>query len=242
MCPSLSLPFPLSLLFLYLHLQPYFIAYHLIRSFYYIEIHCTPNSLVTGLPRVYNSRNASSNPGTADNSPLSRIITNMKLARYRQKYQNFLRSNSSLYTSPMNPRLKVVAMPQIPKFSSPTKVQISMYWFSDVVSGTMSTGARTPWNECCCWSSVGVGVAGLILGGVLFYHLWTPARKRLTNYVAGYSESWKTNQYRMAIDTVTAYELVTASSRREMLLRRQRIRFRSEFVFCLKVRLFRYYI
>lgn len=89
-----------------------------------------------------------------------------------------------------------------PNFSSTTGVHISMYRFSQVVynpaTQTAQIGAGLIWDEVYAALDPygvnvlggrvsGVGVAGLILGG-------------------GYS--WKTNQYGMTVDTVTAYELV----------------------------------
>ncbi|KIK70828.1 hypothetical protein GYMLUDRAFT_235247 [Collybiopsis luxurians FD-317 M1] len=89
-----------------------------------------------------------------------------------------------------------------PGFSSTTGVQIAMYRFSDVVydatenTATIGTGliwddvynALAPHSVNVVGGRVtGVGVAGFTLGG-------------------GYS--WKTNQYGLTVDTVTAFELV----------------------------------
>ncbi|KAJ3746735.1 FAD-binding domain-containing protein [Lentinula detonsa] len=89
-----------------------------------------------------------------------------------------------------------------PDFSSTTGVQIAMYRFSDVVydaaSSTATFGAGLVWDDVYAALApydvnvvggrvTGVGVAGFTLGG-------------------GYS--WKTNQYGLTIDTVTAFELV----------------------------------
>ncbi|KAF8188711.1 FAD dependent oxidoreductase [Pholiota molesta] len=89
-----------------------------------------------------------------------------------------------------------------PGFSSTTGVHISMYRFSainyDVSSQTVEIGPGLIWDEVYAALEpynvnvvggrvTGVGVAGFILGG-------------------GYS--WKTNQYGLTVDTVTAYELV----------------------------------
>ncbi|KIM38915.1 hypothetical protein M413DRAFT_239222 [Hebeloma cylindrosporum] len=89
-----------------------------------------------------------------------------------------------------------------PGFSSSTGVQISMSRFSDVVYNprhqTAEIGAGLIWDDVYAvlepygvnvvgGRTSGVGVAGFTLGG-------------------GYS--WKTNQYGLTIDTVTAFELV----------------------------------
>ncbi|KAF9475602.1 FAD-binding domain-containing protein [Pholiota conissans] len=89
-----------------------------------------------------------------------------------------------------------------PGFSSTTGVHISMYRFSeinyDATSQTVEVGAGLIWDDVYAALEpfnvnvvggrvTGVGVAGFTLGG-------------------GYS--WKTNQYGLTIDTVTAYELV----------------------------------
>ncbi|KAF8260159.1 FAD-binding domain-containing protein [Lactarius quietus] len=89
-----------------------------------------------------------------------------------------------------------------PGFSSTPGVQISMVRFRDIVlneeEGTVEIGAGLIWTEVFSYlvpkglnvvggRLVGVGVGGFILGG-------------------GYS--WKTNQYSLTIDTVTAFELV----------------------------------
>ncbi|KAF8156106.1 FAD-binding domain-containing protein [Crassisporium funariophilum] len=92
-----------------------------------------------------------------------------------------------------------------PGFSSTTGVHISMYRFSDVIydapSQTVQIGPGLIWDDVYAALEphnvnvvggrvTGVGVAGFILGG-------------------GYS--WKTNQYGLTIDTVTAFELVKPS-------------------------------
>ncbi|KAJ4490170.1 FAD-binding domain-containing protein [Lentinula aciculospora] len=89
-----------------------------------------------------------------------------------------------------------------PSFSSTTGVQIAMYRFSEVVydaaSSTATIGAGLVWDDVYAALApydvnvvggrvTGVGVAGFTLGG-------------------GYS--WKTNQYGLTVDTITAYELV----------------------------------
>ncbi|KAJ3772061.1 hypothetical protein EV361DRAFT_448626 [Lentinula raphanica] len=89
-----------------------------------------------------------------------------------------------------------------PSFSSTTGVQIAMYRFSEVEydasSSTATIGAGLIWDDVYAALApydvnvvggrvTGVGVAGFTLGG-------------------GYS--WKTNQYGLTVDTLTAYELV----------------------------------
>ncbi|KAH9988281.1 FAD-binding domain-containing protein [Russula compacta] len=89
-----------------------------------------------------------------------------------------------------------------PGFSSTPGVHISMARFNDIVvdeqSGTVDIGAGLTWTDVYAYLTPknlgvvggrlnGVGVAGLTLGG-------------------GYS--WKTNQYGLTIDSVTAFELV----------------------------------
>ncbi|KAF5327622.1 hypothetical protein D9619_004635 [Psilocybe cf. subviscida] len=89
-----------------------------------------------------------------------------------------------------------------PGYSSTTGVHISMYRFSNIVykqeSQTVEIGAGLLWDDVYAALEphsvnvvggrvTGVGVAGFTLGG-------------------GYS--WKTNQYGLTIDTVTAFELV----------------------------------
>jgi hypothetical protein len=89
-----------------------------------------------------------------------------------------------------------------PGFSSTPGVQISMARFRDLVlneeEGTVEFGAGLTWTDMFSYLVPkglnvvggrvhGVGVAGFILGG-------------------GYS--WKTNQYGLTIDTVTAFELL----------------------------------
>jgi len=89
-----------------------------------------------------------------------------------------------------------------PGFSSTPGVQISMARFKDIIlneeEGTVEIGAGLTWTEVYSYLVPrglnvvggrvdGVGVGGFTLGG-------------------GYS--WKTNQYGLAIDTVTAFELV----------------------------------
>ncbi|KAH9963685.1 hypothetical protein BJV74DRAFT_880011 [Russula compacta] len=81
-----------------------------------------------------------------------------------------------------------------PGFSSTPGVHISMARFNDIVvdeqSGTVDIGAGLTWTDnlgVVGGRLNGVGVAGLTLGG-------------------GYS--WKTNQYGLTIDSVTAFELV----------------------------------
>ncbi|KAI0301749.1 hypothetical protein B0F90DRAFT_1816959 [Multifurca ochricompacta] len=89
-----------------------------------------------------------------------------------------------------------------PGFSSTPGVHISMSRFDDIVihedSGTVDIGAGLTWTDVYSYlvpkglnvvggRLVGVGLAGFTLGG-------------------GYS--WKTNQYGLTVDTVTAFELV----------------------------------
>ncbi|KAF5385518.1 hypothetical protein D9757_005411 [Collybiopsis confluens] len=89
-----------------------------------------------------------------------------------------------------------------PNFSSTTGVQIAMYRFSEVVydavENTATIGMGLIWDDVYAVLAdygvnvlggrvTGVGVAGFTLGG-------------------GYS--WKTNQYGLTVDTVTAFELV----------------------------------
>jgi len=89
-----------------------------------------------------------------------------------------------------------------PGFSSTTGVHISMYRFStrnyNAASQTVEIGSGLIWDDVYAYLEpynvnvvggrvTGVGVAGFTLGG-------------------GYS--WKTNQYGLTIDTVTAFELV----------------------------------
>ncbi|KJA15273.1 hypothetical protein HYPSUDRAFT_48491 [Hypholoma sublateritium FD-334 SS-4] len=89
-----------------------------------------------------------------------------------------------------------------PGFSSTTGVHISMYRFSainyDAAAQTVEIGSGLIWDDVYAALApynvnvvggrvTGVGVAGFTLGG-------------------GYS--WKSNQYGLTIDTVTAYELV----------------------------------
>ncbi|PPQ72040.1 hypothetical protein CVT24_008081 [Panaeolus cyanescens] len=90
-----------------------------------------------------------------------------------------------------------------PGWSSTTGVHISMYRFSavdyDAPSQTVQVGAGLIWDDVYAALEPynvnvvggrvpGVGVAGFALGG-------------------GYS--WKTNQYGLTVDTITAFELVT---------------------------------
>ncbi|KAF7311780.1 FAD-binding PCMH-type domain-containing protein [Mycena indigotica] len=94
-----------------------------------------------------------------------------------------------------------------PGFSSTPGVHISMTKFSDVVydapSQTVRIGAGLVWDDFKVYAALdplgvnvvggrvsGVGVAGFTLGG-------------------GYS--WKTNQYGLTVDTITAYKLVKPS-------------------------------
>jgi len=96
-----------------------------------------------------------------------------------------------------------------------------MYRFADVVynegTQTADVGAGLVWDEVYAalephgvnvvgGRTLGVGVAGFALGGGLFGYSKIHAQKVLIIYVAGYS--WKTNQYGLTIDTVTAFELV----------------------------------
>jgi len=88
-----------------------------------------------------------------------------------------------------------------PGFSSTTGVQVSMTRFSDIAldeEGIVEIGAGLTWTDVYSYLIPkginvvggrinGVGVGGFILGG-------------------GYS--WKTNQFGLTIDTVTAFELV----------------------------------
>jgi len=96
-------------------------------------------------------------------------------------------------------------------FSSTPGVQISMTRFSDIVlneeEGTVEIGAGLTWTDVYSYLTPrgltvvggridGVGVSGLTLGG-------------------GYS--WKTNQYGLTIDTVTAFELVLPNGHVKMV-------------------------
>ena len=112
-----------------------------------------------------------------------------------------------------------------PGFSSTPGVQISMSHFKDIAlneeEGTVTLGAGLIWTEVFAYlvpkglnvvggRLTGVGVGGLILGGGR--HTLPACRpyitfaQRYTSHVLGYS--WKTNQYGLTIDTVTAFELV----------------------------------
>ncbi|KAJ7064518.1 FAD-binding domain-containing protein [Mycena amicta] len=89
-----------------------------------------------------------------------------------------------------------------PGFSSTPGVHISMTRFSDVVhdsaSGTVRIGAGLIWDDVyAALEPLGVNVVGGRVSGV-----------GVAGFTLGGGYSWKTNQYGLTVDTVTAYKLV----------------------------------
>ncbi|KAJ7057517.1 FAD dependent oxidoreductase [Mycena amicta] len=89
-----------------------------------------------------------------------------------------------------------------PGFSSTPGVHISMTRFSDVVydsaSGTVRVGAGLIWDDVyAALEPLGVNVVGGRVSGV-----------GVAGFTLGGGYSWKTNQYGLTVDTVTAFELV----------------------------------
>ncbi|KAJ7833877.1 FAD-binding domain-containing protein [Mycena olivaceomarginata] len=92
-----------------------------------------------------------------------------------------------------------------PGFSSTTGVQISMARFSGVVydaaSGTATIGAGLIWDDVyAALAPYGVNVVGGRVSGV-----------GVAGFTLGGGYSWKTNQFGLTVDTVTAFELVKPS-------------------------------
>ena len=93
--------------------------------------------------------------------------------------------------------------------------------FKDIIvneeEGTVEIGAGLIWTEVFSYlvpkglnvvggRLVGVGVGGLIVGGGRHSSSLPRMRRVCSVSVLGYS--WKTNQYGLTIDTVTAFEVV----------------------------------
>ena len=99
-----------------------------------------------------------------------------------------------------------------------------MTQFRDIVldeeEGTVEIGAGLTWTEVYAYLVPrglnvvggridGVGVGGFTLGGGTHsIHSWFAQR-----HTRGAGYSWKTNQYGLTIDTVTAFELVLPNGR-----------------------------